>query len=178
MPAMKTRNLALLLAFSLLAPSAFAQKLPPVSPAATLDGVIADKEYALTIPLDKLTLHASRTADTLFVAVQAESSGWVAFGVGSAKMDNAWIYIGYLEGEQAVFAAERGAGKGHKEAADAPKVQCRLGERDGRTVLELSFPAADVIAAGQSELACIVAYGKGDDLKSYHALRRSVRLSL
>lgn len=178
MPAMKTRTSVLLLAFLLVAAASFAQKLPASSPAAVLDGVIGDKEYALAVPLDKLTLHASRTADALFVAVQAETSGWVAFGVGSAKMDNAWIYIGYLKGEQAVFAAERGAGKGHKEVADAPKVQYQLGERDGRTVLELSFRTADLIAAGQTALDCIVAYGRGDDLKSYHAFRRSVRLQL
>lgn len=168
----------LLLVFGMAAAAVFAQKLPVSSPAAVLDGTVAQGEYALAIPLDKLTLHLSRTAETLFVAVEAQTAGWVAFGSGSAKMDKAAIYIGYRQGDQTAFAAERGAGKGHKEAADVPKPQYRLSERDGRTVLELAFAIGDVIAPGQTELECIVAYGKADNLRSSHTFRRAVRIQL
>lgn len=175
---MKHKKWFLVLLFAGLTVAAFAQKLPATGPAAVLDGVVVASEYALAVPLDKVTLYASRTSDTLFVALEAQTSGWVAFGAGAAKMDKAWIYIGYVKDGKAVFAVERGAGHGHKDAADAPKAEYRLGERDGRTTLELAFRSADLIAAGQNELACIVAYGRGDNLGSYHAFRRAVRIQL
>jgi len=175
---MNRKTRILVLCFVVMAVAAFAQKLPGGSPAATVDGVIGDKEYALVVPLDKLTLYASRTADTLFVALQGQTTGWVSFGAGSAKMDKAWIYIGYLKDGQAFFAAQRGAGHGHKDAGEAPKPEYKLAERDGQTILELSFRAADLIGPGQTELACIAAYGKADSLSSYHAFRRSVRIQL
>lgn len=163
---------------ALVSVAGFAQRLPTTGPAAVLDGAVAAGEYALEVALDRATLHASRTADTLYMALEAQTSGWVAIGVGSAKMDAAWIYIGYVDRGQAVFAAERGSGHGHKAAAEAPKVDHRLGERGDRTTLELAFRSADLIGAGQTELACIVAYGRRDNLGSYHAFRRTVRIQL
>jgi hypothetical protein len=173
----KTNTIAILLCAA-AAVAGFAQKLPGSSPAATVDGVIAANEYALVVPLDTATLYATRTADTLFLALEAQTTGWVALGAGSAKMDQAWIYIGYVTGDQAVLAPQQGAGHGHKDASGAPQVKYKLGEREGRTTLELAFRSADLIASGQTELACLVAYGSADNLSSYHAFRRAVTIQL
>jgi hypothetical protein len=175
---MRPRDALLSLLFAGAAVAASAQRLPAASPAARLDGVVAENEYALVVPLDKLTLYASRTSNTLFVALEAQTAGWVAFGAGSARMDKAMIYIGYLKGDQAVLAVQRGSRHTHKEASDAPKAEYRLGERNGRTTLELAFRSADLIASGQAELACIVAYGRADNLSSFHVFRRSVSIRL
>jgi hypothetical protein len=175
---MDKKNIIMVLLLAAAAVAVFAQKLPASSPAATLDGTIVTNEYALVVPLDTATLYASRTADKLFLALEAQSTGWVAIGVGSAKMDNAWIYIGFVTGDQVTFAVQQGSGHGHKEAGDAPKVEYKLAEREGSTTMELAFRSADLIAGGQTELACIVAYGKADNLSSYHAFRRAVQIQL
>lgn len=175
---MDRRNLLIGMLLGLAAVFAGAQKLPEAAPAAVLDGVISAGEYSLTVPLDKMTLFASRTADTLFVAVSAQTTGWVAVGVGSPRMDKAWIYIGYAQGDQAVFARQQGVGRGHKDNDAAPAAAFSIKENAGVTTLELSFKAADLIASGQRELNCIVAYGRQDSLTAYHAARASVRLQL
>jgi hypothetical protein len=175
---MSRRILHLCLLLILAATAAFAQKLPAVSPAATVDGVVAANEYSLSVPLDKMTLFAARTADTLYVAVQAETTGWVAFGAGSLRMDKAWIYIGYVKGAEVGFDSHRGAGHRHQAAASAPTAAYSLGEAAGVTTLELSFKLTDLIAAGQADLKCIVAIGRQDNLGSIHARRRAVTLQL
>lgn len=175
---MLRRILYLSILLILAAAAAFAQKLPAVSPAASVDGVVGANEYPLSVPLDKMTLFAARTADTLYVAVRAETPGWVAFGAGSLRMDKAWIYIGYVKGAEVGFARQQGAGHRHQEAASVPTAVYSLKEAGGVTTLELSFKLTDLIAAGQTELKCITAIGRQDSLSSMHAQRRAVSLQL
>lgn len=175
---MHSRNLLIAALWVLAAALAGAQKLPENAPPAVLDGVIRADEYAVTVPLDKMTLYASRTADALFVAVSAQTTGWVSFGVGSTKMDRAWIYIGYAKGDQVVFARQQGAGHSHKDNAAAPAASYSIKENAGVTTMELVFKAVDLIASGQKALDCIVAFGRQDSLGGYHAFRGVAKLQL
>jgi hypothetical protein len=115
-------------------------------------------------------LSLARTADRVYVGLSAPTSGWVAVGTGSRKMEGARIYIGYVKDGVASF--EEDAGKGHRHSADTagPSVSSAhaLSQGGGRTVLEVALDASKVIAAGATELQLILAYGSDASLASFH----------
>ena len=57
---------AVLGALTLTTALASAQTLALTGSAPTLDGVVAANEYSLSLPVGKITLSASRTADTVY----------------------------------------------------------------------------------------------------------------
>ena len=42
--------------------------------------------------------HLGQNGATLYLTVQARTSGWVALGVGSQKMDGAYMVLAYAAG--------------------------------------------------------------------------------
>ena len=145
---------------------------------ASIDGVISQDEYGLSIEMRRATLYLNRTEEVLSVAVQSELDGWVAVGLGSQRMDEASIYIGYVQSGQGVFASQIGRGHGHSDSRVAQPIAFELKEDRSGTVLELSFPAGAFLSAGSNRLALIVACGKRDDLSSYHSMRRGIEIDL
>lgn len=156
----------------------FAQQLPVSSSPVKLDGVVADNEYALTLPLGKMTVYLSRTADTVSMAVSAPTTGWVALGFGAEKMDDASLFLGTVTDGKTALSQQRGSGHGHRELADPLKVDYAMSEAGGSTTLEMAFRAADVVAAGQSELKILAAYGATDSITAYHTARDRVTVKL
>jgi len=88
--AIGTLSIALMTAVSAqtLAPSA----LKPVA-----DGLFGAAEYSLTGSYNGMKLGTSLSADgkTLFVALEAPTAGWVAVGLGSLKMNGAFMVLAY-----------------------------------------------------------------------------------
>jgi hypothetical protein len=164
-------------ALVLTAALASAQALPPTGPTPVIDGVVAANEYALKIPVGKITLSASRTADMVYLAVSAPTTGWVSVGFGSQLMDGADLFLGYVAGGKAAFTQQLGKGHGHNPLAKSLEVRDALRESGGVTTLETAFKAAEVLA-GKKELWVLVAYGPDDSFASYHLARGSVKLKL
>lgn len=138
-----------------------------------VDGVIAEGEYRFVETKSGIRLASSLSADgrTLHMAVSAATKGWVAFGVGSPRMNGAYMIIAYQDDAgTAVVSEETGVGHSHKP--NAQRVATALvRERDGVTTLEASFPAASYVQGGQ--LQAIAAVGGRDNLTSLHRARAS-----
>ena len=164
-------------ALVLTAALASAQNLPPSGSAPTLDGVVSANEYSLSVPVGKITLSASRTADTVYLAVSAPTTGWVSVGFGSQLMDGAELFLGYVAGGKPSFSQQLGAGHGHGQLAKQLEVRNALREAGGVTTLETAFKAGDVVG-GKKELWVLVAYGADDSFASYHLARGSVKIQL
>jgi hypothetical protein len=143
-----------------------------------IDGIISSGEYSLVVELPRGTLHLNRTGELLSVALHSELDGWVAIGLGSKRMDQASIYIGYVDSGEQVFAKQLGRGHRHKDAPVAEPTAVRLREDQTGTVLELSFPASAFTPEGSTALRLIVACGKRDNLSSYHSMRRGLEIGL
>jgi hypothetical protein len=156
----------------------FAQQLPVTTSTVKLDGLIAGNEYSLATPLGKMTVYATRTADMLYLGISAPTTGWVALGFGSDKMDGALLFLGTVANGKAALSQQRGSGHTHKAMADTLTVDYAVSEDKGATTLEMAFKAADVVAAGQSELTILAAYGATDTITAYHTARDRVTLKL
>jgi hypothetical protein len=164
---------------SLVLPAAlsFAQTLLPTDAAPKLDGVVAAKEYSLQVPVGKITLSASRTGDTMYLAVSAPTTGWVSVGFGSERMDGADLFLGCVAGGKPSFTQQLGSAHTHNPLPRPLEVRDALSEAGGVTTLETAFKADEVIG-GKKELWVLVAYGPNDSFASYHLARGSLKLRL
>ncbi len=147
-----------------------------------VDGVVQPGEYALTRELRGATLSLARTADRVYIALSAETAGWVAVGTGTGRMDGSRIFIGFVKNGEVTFEEDLGRSHTHSaapDASDAPFVTAHaLTESGGRTTLEVELDASRVIAAGATELRLIAAYGGQDSLSAYHRFRTSLTVPL
>jgi hypothetical protein len=164
-------------ALVLSAALAAAQTLSPNGPAPAIDGVVAANEYSLKVPVGRITLSASRAADTLYLAVSAPTTGWVSVGFGSQLMDGADLFLGCVAGGKPKFTQQLGKEHTHGPLAKPLEVREALREASGTTTLEAAFKAGEVIG-GKKELWVLVAYGPDDSFASYHLARGSVKLKL
>jgi hypothetical protein len=175
---MKSHVFAALAGLLLLSATlASAQQLVVTSSSPSLDGVVSPKEYSFSTSLGELTLWASRTADKVFLAVTAPTTGWVAVGLDSDRMNGAKLFLGYMAGGKPYFSQQIGAGHRHSPASEL-QVQEAIGEAGGTTTLETAFKASEVIAQGQKELLVLAAYGEDDNFSAYHAARGSFKIQL
>jgi hypothetical protein len=144
----------------------------------TADGEVKTAEYPLTVDLPKAKLSLSRSADTLYAALSAETAGWVAVGFGARRMDGAAIYIGGVVGGKGEVKAQSGRGHSHSDADAKALSASAVKEAGGRTVMELALNGSLLIPKDSKTLDLIVAYGNGDSFSSMHAGNYSVRISL
>jgi hypothetical protein len=164
--------------------AAFAQSaaLAVTSTAPTVDGVVNAGEYGWSTDLKGLALYASRTADSLFVAVVGDTKGWVAFGLGSQRMNGATIFMGFVKADGTVeFKPQEGRGRAHFDVGagvTATVVAHKMTEADGKTTLEVELKAAPYIAAGAAGLDAIWAMGSADSFLPVHVSRGSLSIPL
>lgn len=157
---------------------ASAQKLPLSPSSVKVDGLISEKEYALTIPLEKMTVVVTRTADTLYLGLSAQTKGWVALGFGSDRMDGAHLFIGTVTDGTASLSQQLGSGHSHKEISDNLAIDYAIVEDSGRITLEISLKSNDVIAVGQKEISILASFGSTDKITVYHSSRESITFQL
>ncbi len=165
---MRKRGIAIL-ALSLVAAALEAQVLSPTSNAPSADGLVRDGEYSFRGTYRDMTLHLSLSRDgsVLYVALEAPTPGWVAAGLGSLRMDGAFMVMAYDEAGKKVVSEETGSGRRHSPNPVRKLASQAVLESGGRTTLEFSLPAAAYISGGS--LRMILAYGRRDDLSSMHA---------
>ncbi len=147
----------------------------------SVDGVIQAGEYSFSQDFDQqITLYASRSGSTLYLAVVGNTTGWVAIGLGQ-RMDGADIFMGYVKGGKVYFKPQVGSGHSHHDApatvADT-LVSYALKERGGKTTLEVALKADAYIKAGQSALDLIFAMGDLGSFSQYHTYRNLTSLAL
>jgi hypothetical protein len=143
-----------------------------------VDGSIGAKEYTFTTDASGMQLGMSLSADTLFVAVSCPTTGWVAVGLGSSRMNGAVIYIGFMGTDKGQLKVQQGSGHGHSDTAANAPVQYSLSESNGRTMMELALKSASFIAKGQKTLDLVVAMGSADSFVSMHKARTGLSVTL
>jgi hypothetical protein len=168
--------LALCLLLALGAVSGFAQSLAVTANTTVVDGVVNAGEYSFTKAYGPLTLSASRTDGTLFLALTGTTSGWVALGLGSQKMNGATIFMGFVGDDGKVqFKPQYGSGHSHKDAA-AAIISYAIKEAGGTTTIEIALDAKEYLKGNALDL--IMAMGADKSFVSYHSYRNAVSLKL
>jgi hypothetical protein len=179
---MKMKLVALVVSLLVLAAMSLAAQgtltLGQTKTAPKIDGVIGDGEYSQSLDSGNMKLSLSWVGDTLSIAVSGQTSGWVAVGLGSPKMNDAVLYIGAADGGKGQLKVQKGAGHGHADTDGSAPSSYVLREADGQTVLELALPASAFIAAGQKQLDVIYALGGDKVLASRHKARYAAQVSL
>lgn len=163
---------------------AFAQdRLVTSSTKPLVNGVVKTGEYTYMHDFDQqLALYASRTRDVLYVGVVGKTSGWVAFGLGSQRMDGAAIFMGFV-GADGKVSFKPQLGRGHRHS-DAPAdindtvISYAMKEAGGQTTLEVAVKADAFIKKGQSALDVIYAMGDQKSFSPYHSYRGATSLPL
>jgi hypothetical protein len=143
-----------------------------------VDGTIAASEYAVTAGDATFGTSLSWIGDTLYVAITAKTTGWVAIGLGSTRMSGAIMYMGFVTGAQTQMKVQVGAGHAHSDTAKNAPLQYKMTETGGTTVLEVALKAADFITASQKSLDMILAYGGSDSFISLHRAKASLTVTL
>jgi len=146
----------------------FSQVIPAGSAVPVTDGILKQSEYPQLDTYQDMRLGQAVSTDgkTLYFALEAPTSGWVALGLGANRMDGAYLILGYDDGKNAVVSEETGRGHSHQPNAVKKLLTSAVKETSGKTVLEFSLPASDY--AGISSLKMLLAYGKQDNFTSIH----------
>jgi len=170
-------------AFLFAAGYAIAQTGPLVLPVGkespTVDGVVGASEYAVGTEVRPVKLWLSRTTDTVFAAISAQTTGWVALGFGSQRMNGALMFIGFVDsGGKTQLKVQKGAGHSHGDLESDALVKFAMKEAGGVTTLELELKADSLIAKGATELPIIFAMGGADSFISLHRARGSQLVKL
>jgi hypothetical protein len=148
----------------LLLSAGFSAALP------TVDGRIADGEYSRSVPLmdgDVTVFYQADARGGLYLAVRAPTTGWVGIGLGSAVMDGAHIYMGYVKDGTPVFSEQVCEGHSHRPAQDASADSFALVQEGGKTTIEIHVPAEKVPFVGK-KVSFIVAFSGSADLTTFH----------
>jgi hypothetical protein len=152
--------------------------LPITSTDPAVDGVVGKGEYSTTVQAGKMQVWVARTADTLYAAVTAPTTGWVGLGFGSGKMDGATIVMAYVTGTQAQVKLQRGTGFTHADLNAPALLRSAAQEADGKTTLEFALKTDGIIAQGQKDLGGVASWGATDDFVSYHRERSPLAFTL
>jgi len=137
--------------------------------APVVDGKISEGEYSNSkkVLSGQGLLVWSKDADGLTVALKVKTEGWVGVGFGADKMSGAYIFMGYVDGDKAVFSEEKGKGHRHapvdKPVADKSAVTWTKGD----TVIEFHVPTAKLPFA-LGTVPFIAAFSDTADLKTFH----------
>lgn len=160
---------ACLAAALLLSAPLFGQTLSPSPNTPVADGRVGPGEYTFTSVRKDMTVHLSLSGDgrILYAALEAPTTGWAAVGLGSLRMNGAFLVLGYDAGGVPSIREDTGSGHRHTPNPNRVLTAQAVREASGRTVLEFALPSAPY-AAGSS-LKLILAYGRRDDFASIHA---------
>jgi hypothetical protein len=135
------------------------------------DGIVDASEYSESMSLKKAELFWDIEGDTFKIAIEAETKGWLAVGLGSSRMDGSVMFFGYSKDGEAFLEEHLGRGHSHSAVDNERQFDFEVTELGGRTSIEIIVSKSDFISAGQSELAIIAAYGARDNFTSMHRYR-------
>jgi len=172
------KKLLVFAAAALLSASVYAQGLAPSASVPSADGSLGASEYSHSALYGDMTFAASLSADgkTLYAALSAPSTGWVAVGLGSLKMNGSFMVLGYDDKGTTVISEETGKGHGHKPNPEKKLTAGAVRESGAVTVLEFALPSAGFLNDGT--LKILTAYGRKDNLTSIHAKYKAFELPL
>jgi hypothetical protein len=148
-----------------------------------VDATITDGEYSFQKDFGQMALSLSRSADTLYIGAAGKTSGWIAVGLGSMKMNGASIFIGYVGTDgKPQFKPQIGEGHRHKDPSGKDMndevISYAMKEEGGKTFLELALKSDAFIKEGQKTLDVIFAIGPAKAFTPYHKYRNFTEVKL
>jgi len=160
--------------------SIFANAQDKAVPAPKVDGIVVAGEYAKSYDFPPFTFHISRVKDHLYMAVSVKTSGWVAIGLGSNRMNGADFFMGNMTNNKAGFTEQQGRGHSHGPvpAGKGDMIAFAVKEAAGVTTMEVECKPDGLVAPDAKEIPVLLAYSASDDFFSYHANRQSVKVTL
>jgi hypothetical protein len=157
----------ILVILSLTFAAAFSEGLAPSASVPKLDGIVGPKEYSQFSSIGGIRFGASLSNDgILTLAIQADTSGWVAIGLGSAYMDGSYMVMAYEAAGKSAVSEQIGAGHSHSPAKGTKVLKSVVHSVNGTTTLEFQVKASDFVKGAQ--LPVILAYGRTPDFISRH----------
>ncbi len=160
--------------FVFLGSYVFAQSLVKV------DGVIGDGEYEFKYDVDKnYVIYLSYDDSKVYVGLKGNVSGWMAVGFGSPIMNNAIMFISYLDKDSGKLVVNQFIGVGHSVKPISNEVISYFGSIDGSTrVLEFVIPRklGNVELKGRNFYS-IWAYAKNDSLRTHHSRKGNFKIN-
>lgn len=159
--------------FMLLAAVGAAAQSPP-----TADGVVTPGEYTIEKVDGAIHLYASFDSEKIHLAVTGRTTGWVAIGVDSLRMNGAKIFMGYFADGKQYFTSQIGVYHRHHETTDFSALAHAVGESNGTTTLEIVLDRRSYLEPGQTTLDIIYAMGRTDSFQQYHAQRGATTLNV
>jgi hypothetical protein len=143
----------------------------------TLDGAVSSGEYQFTGSYGNMKLSATLGSDdTLYLAVEAPTSGWVGIGVGGRIMNGSRLFLGAVQSGKAAFIEKAGVGHFYTDAKELVVKKWAVKTVGADTVLELSIPSSSAIWKGQISLIC--AYSNSPSFDAMHRAKASLSLSV
>ena len=159
----------------------FGQTLKITNHHPDIDGIISSGEYSMVIKIKNGYIYLSRTNQNIYAAIKAETTGWVAMGFNSLKMNSADIIIGYVNKKEKVIKTQKGVGRTHRNFPIPYVIKSAISEKKGYTTLEVALrigeKPSDLSLKGAT-FNMITAYGTKDNLKSYHKFRKPISVKL
>ena len=146
-----------------------------------VDGAVNPAEYSYSQDFGQLSVYLNRTADTLSIGVVGITTGLVAVGLGSMRMDGSTIFMGFVTPDGKVqFKPQAGSGHTHRDDASVQSTitASAMKEAGGKTTLEIALKPAAYITAGQAALQLIYAEGTDDAFTPRHMFRGAVSIPL
>jgi len=149
----------------------------PAGEAVSIDGAIAEGEYDKVLNFqDKMFVYLQIEDEVLHLGAVAQTTGWIALGLGSAKMDGAHMLFGFVEEDGTVqFEEHLGKGWSHSKTNNPYSLAHALTLKDGVVTLEVSVPLEEAKKAGGN---FIYAYGPQANFTARHNFRGSSTLPL
>jgi hypothetical protein len=156
------------------------QSLAVSSHAPKTDGVLNADEYSYVKDAGKMKVYLDRNADTLFVGVVGNTSGWVAVGLGSPRMNESDIFMGFVLDGKVQFKPQLGVGHSHRDDTSLSDtvVSYAMKSENGKTTLELALKASSYMEKGQAALDLIYAMGSQASFTAMHSFFGSLEIPL
>lgn len=172
----KRRHLSVLMMISILSAAAASLgaldlevgrvQIPP-----RMDGTLQEGEYPSQIELAKMRVSVGYQGKTLYMALEGETGGWVALGLGSSRMNQADMIIGFVLRGLPTLREQKGIFHGHRDTEDMKLQAWGMTEEDDpvTTVMELQLPLDDDWLTRDGRIQTILAIGNRDNLRSMHS---------
>lgn len=151
--------------------------LIPGTGSPVIDGSMAKGEYGWMQTVGQFWLGVGLSSDgrTLTIGLAAQTKGWISVGLGSLRMNGAYMLIAYDNGKQNL-SEELGKGHGHSPAPGKKVTASVVKTAGGMTWLEFSIPAQDFIRNGKLDL--ILGASNTADFLSWHPLFQSIEIPI
>lgn len=155
-----------------------AQVLPKGQDAPVSDGIIDPGEYPLIRAAGETDIGIALSSDNsiLYLSITAPTEGWVSLGLGSLKMDGAFMVFAFDNKGKPSITEETGRGKSHSVNKTNILISSAVKEAEGKTVLEFAVKSANFFKNGKLDL--IAAFGKRDSRTALHAWKTSLSVQI